>query len=63
MAAFTAGTGLLAYFTVPNVTTDVRADINKIFSDQNVQAVNGVVRKLGEHYGDKESQKNPPSHQ
>lgn len=33
--------------------------INKIFSDRNVKAINGVVQTLGKHYGDQESQKNP----
>jgi len=35
--------------------------VNKIFSDQNVQAVNGMVQKLSGHSS--ESQENPPPHQ
>jgi phospholipid/cholesterol/gamma-HCH transport system substrate-binding protein len=36
--------------------------IDKIFSDQNVRSVNGVVRNLSKHYGDtEEEQSSPPS--
>jgi len=31
--------------------------LDKIFSDQNVRMVNGVIKKFGEHYGDVEEEK------
>ncbi len=38
-------------------TNHVADQLNKIFSDENVRAINSVTRKLSERYGDKEDKK------
>src|SRR5262249_7966040 len=42
----------------------IAGQVDKIFSDKNVKAVNGVVGNLAEHYGKKEesSQSEAPAH-
>jgi len=32
----------------------IASQLDKVFSDQNVRMVNGVIKKFGEHYGDAE---------